>query len=376
MPVLLFIDNTARHFLTHRTLLARAARSAGYQVHVALPETDDLTEVSRLGFPIHPYALTRKGTNPFVEIRSIKSLRRVLDFVRPDLVHNLTLKPVIYGTLAAMGSAHISVVNAVTGLGYLFTDGSAFARLLQTGFRVLGRIPFRHPKVWFIFQNHHDQKTFQESGLISGERSIVIGGSGVEVPPLVGPQVPRVPAVLLAARMLWQKGVGDYVAAAKRLKEEKIEARFLLAGDSDPGNPSSIPVEQLESWHKGGHVEWLGWRKDMGSLLNEVDIACLPTGYGEGIPRSLLEAAAHGKPIVTTDIPGCRDLVVDRESGFLIRPGDQGALVDSLRVLLRDPSLRASMGAKSRERVIDRFSDVKVNQLTLGVYQSAMRRPG
>jgi glycosyltransferase involved in cell wall biosynthesis len=216
-------------------------------------------------------------------------------------------------------------------------------------------------------------ETLSKDGTVNRERAVLIRGSGVHVPEYRAPDCATdTPSVLLASRMLWHKGIGAFVEAARKLKEEGVKARFILAGDSDPGNPSSIPAGQLKEWHDEGVIEWIGWQKDMDALLSRVDIACLPSTYREGIPRSLLEAAAFGRPIVTTDIPGCRDLVVDQETGFLVQPGDGHALSDALRKLISDSGLRVRMGANARSRVVDQFSEEHVIRKTLEVYEQAL----
>jgi glycosyltransferase involved in cell wall biosynthesis len=373
MSILLYTDNTARHFVTHRLSLAKFARAAGFEIHVAVPDEVETKVIREAGFEVHTIPISRSGINPVEEKKTISAIREVCSRIRPSLIHNITLKPVVYGSMASQSFPGSRVVNAVTGLGYVFTERSLRTSVLRFVIRMIARKAFLRSGVWFIFQNGEDLGTFIEDGLVSKEQAVIIGGSGVPIPEHIETEAPsEVPTILLAARMLWHKGIKEFVEAAKSLKASGDKARFILAGASDPGNPASISSDQLEAWNREGNVQWLGWQEDMQSLLRGTDVACLPSIYREGIPRSLLEAGAIGKPIVTTNIPGCRELVRDGETGFLVPPGDHEALVSALRKLIRDSALRRKMGANGRQRIIAEYSEGSVNRRTVDLYFRAL----
>jgi glycosyltransferase involved in cell wall biosynthesis len=375
--VLLFVDNDFGTFQWHRMALARAARDVGFEVHVATPADSETASLAKEGFIFHPIPLTRRGINPFREVLTVLALYRLYRRLKPDLIHHLRLKPVLYGTLAARLAGRLAVANSLTGLGYVFvaTDGMAavLRRITELGLRVA----LRHRNSTVIFENPDDRRTFVDSGLVSERRTTVVAGSGVDVDFFQEtPFASGTPLVILASRMLWDKGVGEFVEAARLLTARGIGARFALVGDTDAGNPSAVSREQLQKWHDEGVIEWWGWRKDIQDVLGQSDVVCLPSSYGEGIPRILIEAASCGRPLVATDAPGCREIVRDGVNGILVPVKDAKSLANALHKLLIDEDLRMRMGANGRKLVLSGFSLKQVLVSNLAVYEDLLSSTG
>jgi len=363
---LLFVVTEDWYFVSHRLPLAVAARAAGFDVVVATREGRHGDAIRDAGIRLIPFTLSRRGGNP---LREVVALWRLYRHERPDLVHHVALKPVMLGALAAW-LAHVPAqVNAVAGLGWLFTSTSGIVRLVRPGVRwMLARL-LRRSNSLTIVQNPEDKSLLERSG-VSAASMRLIRGAGVDVKvfhPVMPPPGPV--CIVLVARMLWDKGVGEFVEAARRLSESGVHARFVLVGDPDPANPASVPESTLRNWSGKHGVEWWGRQEDMPAVLQAAHIACLPSTYGEGLPKSLLEAAACGLPIVTTDAPGCREVVRDGVNGLLVPIRDPVALASALRKLIEDAVLRRSMGKQSRGRAETEFGQDAIIQQTLAVYR-------
>lgn len=370
---LLFVVNDAAYFLSHRLPVAQAAQEVGFDIHVAAPEGPTTSAIVDEGFTYHPVPLTRKGVNPWQELGSIVALVRLYRKLQPDIVHHVTIKPVLYGGIAARLAQVPAVVNAVTGLGYVFIARGFKASLLRSAVKLGYKVALGHRNQRVIFQNPDDSALFLDAGIVAVRDTVLIKGSGVDTSiftPL--PEVRGMPFVVLASRMLWDKGVGEFVEAARMLRAKGVHARFALVGDTDPGNPAAVPVTQLETWKKTGNVEWYGKRDDMLAIFSKAHVVCLPS-YREGLPRVLIEAAACGRVIVATDTPGCREIVRHRENGLLVPVRNSKALADALQKLIDDPELRARMGARGREIAVAEFAQDRVVTETLAVYQELLR---
>ncbi|MFZ5575202.1 MAG: glycosyltransferase family 4 protein [Pseudomonadota bacterium] len=368
MPKLLFVVTEDWYFVSHRLPLAVAAQAAGFDVAVATRAGRHAEIIRSAGIRLVPFALSRRGGNPFAEVIALWRLYR---HEKPDLVHHVALKPVMYGALAAWLARVPAQVNAVAGLGWLFTSSSGVVRLVRPVLRgMLGRLLDR-PHSLTIVQNPEDQALLERSG-VSASRLRLIRGAGVDLQ-VFHPAIPPGGAVciVLVARMLWDKGVGEFVEAARRLTGAGVNARFVLVGDPDPANPASVPESTLRRWHGQHGVEWWGRREDMPAVLQAAHIACLPS-YREGLPKSLLEAAACGLPIVTTDAPGCREVVRDGVNGLLVPVRDAAALAAALKRLIEDAELRRRMGEASRVRAGEEFSQARVIEATLAVYREVL----
>ncbi|OPY07490.1 MAG: N,N'-diacetylbacillosaminyl-diphospho-undecaprenol alpha-1,3-N-acetylgalactosaminyltransferase [Syntrophaceae bacterium PtaB.Bin095] len=329
--------------------------------------------IRRAGIRLIPFDLSRKGMNPASELAVLARLVALYRKEKPDIVHQVAMKPVLYGSLAARLSGVSRVVNALAGLGYIFTSDQPKARFLRPviGSAFRGLLNSRRSRL--ILQNQDDRAKFIRKRFISEKRIRLIRGSGVDTAVFVPtPEPPGVPVVILPSRMLWDKGVREFVDAAGQLKKRGISARFVLVGDADPHNPSAIPTEQLTAWHAEGAVEWWGRRDDMPAVFEQSHIVCLPS-YREGLPKVLLEAASCGRPIVTTDTPGCRDVVRQGENGLLVPVRGTAELADALQLLIEQPELRKKMGCKGREIVVSEFALEKVVAKTMNIYRELLK---
>jgi glycosyltransferase involved in cell wall biosynthesis len=357
------------YFVSHRLPLAIAAQNAGYDVAVVTRVRSSGDIIRRSGLRLIPFENVRSGLNPFSEIRTLVRLVLLYRRERPDIVHHVAMKPVLYGSIAARVAATPTVINALAGMGWLFTSGHGVATLLKPAVRAtLARLLSRGT---VIVQNQDDQRLLAQMGVpVSHIRRIA--GSGVDLQ-LFHPSDPPQgsPVVVLPARLLWDKGVGEFVAAARLLRARGVSARFVLAGEPDPFNPASIPSSDVSRWVGEGVITHLGWVEDMPNVLAGCHIVCLPS-YREGLPKALIEAAAAGKPIVTTDVPGCREVVTHGENGLLVPPRDAEALAEALAELIGDPTLRKRMGERGRRRAEQEFGIVSVVQHTLALYAEAV----
>lgn len=353
------------HWLPHVT----AARDAGYDVYVVTRVRQHRSIIEARGVHVIPLELSRRGRNPIRELRVIADLIKIYRGIRPDLVKHVAMKPVVYGTIAAWFSRPGAIVNYMAGLGWLFTANSFKARLLRPAVRaVLARLLARGH---VIVENPDDYAQMMSLGLPAA-RLRLIRGAGVDLQAFSpAAEGDGTPLVVLPARMLWTKGVGEFVTAAKRLRAEGVAARFVLVGDPDPDNPASVPIDQLENWRQDGTVEWWGRRDDIPQVLAMSYIVCLPS-YREGLPKALLEAAAAGKPIITTDTPGCREVVRHGDNGLLVPARDAFALAEALKTLIKDRSRRELMGRRGREIAETEFSSEKITSETLSVYDAVL----
>jgi glycosyltransferase involved in cell wall biosynthesis len=371
-PRLLYLITEDWYFWSHRLDLARAASQAGFDVSIATRVTDHAERIVRDGFRLFPIRLFRRGRNPLAELASIVELVRLYRREQPAIVHHVALKPILYGSFAAWCSGVPVVVNAFAGLGYLFTDDNRRVRFLRFCLGRMLRTLLRLSRSVVVFQNHHDRDLLIKEQVVTLGQTRIIPGSGVDTtvfdlhpPPLEGP------IVMLASRMLWDKGVGDFVESVRRLKRQEVSARFVLVGRCDEHNPAAIALDQLQRWIDEGLVEWWGHREDMSATLALATVVILPS-YREGLPKVLLEAAACGKPIIATDVPGCREIVKHGVTGLLIPSRDPAALAAAIDSLLRDPLLRTTMGLAGREAVIRTFSVEKVTGQVIQLYRELL----
>jgi glycosyltransferase involved in cell wall biosynthesis len=367
---ILYVINGAAFFNTRLSNLARAAQGLGFKVHVATPESDDTALIAKMGFNFHPVPFTRSGVGLFSETRTLLRLAALYNRLKPDLVHHLTLKPVLYGGLAARWAGVPAVVSTFTGLGYVFSSNRLQARLLQQCLPPLLRPALNLPNTRVVFQNPEDRRLFLKKGLTKADRTALIHGTGVDTSEFVSlPEPEGRPLILFASRMLVEKGAAEFVRLAEELLAGGTQARFVMVGDTDPGNPSSIPRSRLRAWAARGGVEWWGRRTDIPAVLSQANLVCLPSYYGEGVPRILVEAAATARAVVTFDAPGCREIVSHQESGILVPLGDMGGFSEAVRTLLQDPGTRMEMGRKGRQLVEQRFTQQRIIDQNLALYQ-------
>lgn len=369
---LLYVVNDGSFFSSHRLPVALAARDAGFEVTIAAPETPEATAWRDLGLAHAVVPFRRGSQNPFRDVASVTALLRTLAAVQPDLIHNVTLKPILYGSYAARLRRIPAVVNAVSGLGYLFIRRGTVAETKRAVIGWAWREAFRHPNSWAIVQNPSDRALIEDTADVPSARVRLIPGSGVDVRAFTPTSEPAETAVLLPARMLGDKGVREFVGAARILRASRPRTRFVLAGGLDPANPTAIPFAEIERWQAEGAVEWLGHVSDMAPLFATATLVVLPS-YREGLPKSLIEAAAAGRPIVTTDVPGCRDVVRDGVNGRLVPPRETDSLARAISELLDDAAVRLTMGERGRARAVTEFALDRVVKATLEVYDDAAR---
>jgi glycosyltransferase involved in cell wall biosynthesis len=318
------------------------------------------------GIRLVPFGLARSYGNP---LREILALVRLYRRERPDIVHHVALKPIVYGAVAAWLARVPAQVNAVVGLGWLFTSTKGVMRLIRPAARWILASLLRMRGSLTIVQNPDDRALLVRSHLPES-RIRLIRGAGVDTTVFAPAPEPAGPVcIVLAARMLWDKGVGEFVEAARLIRQAGVQARFALVGDPDNDNPASVPEATLRGWHGQDGVEWWGRRDDMPSVYQAAHIACLPSYYREGLPKVLLEAAACGRPLVTTDAPGCREVVQDGDNGILVTPRDAQSLARAMRKLIEDEKLRHAMGKRGREIMLKDFSSEQVVRETLAIYR-------
>jgi glycosyltransferase involved in cell wall biosynthesis len=349
---ILYVVNDPGFFLSHRQVFADEASAAGFEVHVAGPDDYGWEDVVAAGFPYHHVDIFKWGRNPIQELRSIASLYYLYTQLKPDVVHHSTIKPVLYGGIAARIAKVPACVHTMSGLGHIFTSKRSRLRFLKPLVLRLFRASMSFSCCRLIVQNSDDQAVFIKSGCIPSQNIRVIKGSGIDLEkfqPSSEPAEGR-PLVILPARLLWDKGVAEFVDAARQLLDAGVPARFALVGKALPGNPSGISSKQLREWIRGGLIEWWGHQHSMASVYQRASIVCLPS-YREGLPKVLLEAAACGKPIVTTDTSGCREMVRHGYNGYLVPIRNVTTLAAALKTLLTDPELQETMGMASREHV-------------------------
>ena len=369
---ILYIVTEDWFFASHFLPRAQAAVQAGYKVSVATRIHAHGDVISGEGINLIPLPWKRRRSNPFREVKTLMLLIKTLRQNKSAIVHNFALKPIIYGTLSAKIAGARRIVNAPVGMGFVDGSDKFKARLLRKPVLALLAL-FLNPRgSRVIFENPDALETFCGTGLVRHADARLIRGAGVdlaEYAPAVGTPTNERITVILVARMLVEKGVLLFHEAALKLAgNSSPRLRFLLVGEPDEGNDHSVATETLREWHDRGDLEWLGRRTDVADLLRASDIFCLPTYYGEGLPKALLEAAAARLPIITTDSPGCREVVIDGVNGILIPPRDVTALVNAIQELAENRSLRQRYGERSLELAQTHFTVDTVNAATMDVY--------
>jgi len=369
MPKILILANTDWYIYNFRIALARFLRDAGYDVVLVSPPGEFVSLLEAEGFRWIRWNLSRKRTNPLEELSALFTLTAIFRKEKPDIVHHHTIKPVLYGTLAARWTRVPGIVQSITGRGYVFISSDMKARLLKWFVSIFYRSVLRFPNVSVIFENEFDRQYFIDSRFVSEAKTWLIEGVGADPDKFFPiPESTGTPLIVYSGRMLWDKGVGTLVEAARIIKA-RMDVRVVLVGIPDPGNDGSVDEATLKDWHAEGVVEWWGWRSDMSAVYQQAHIITLPTRYGEGVPVSLIEGAACGRPLVAGDIPGCHSIVHHGVNGYLVPPDDPNALAQALESLVVDPERRQTMGENGRKIVIEKFTHKKINQATFEVYQ-------
>ena len=366
----LFVVSEDWYFVSHRLPQARAVRDLGCRVIVAARMRAHVEVIRAEGFETVPIPMVRGSLNPFTDLRAAFALWRLIRRRRPAVVHCVALKPIIDAGVAALGVRGVAVVNAFTGMGAILGHGGQRRRLLHRGLAAVIRVLSRLNRAYAIVQNADDRDYLIAGGLAPASRMVLIPGSGVDVEAFQPAPEPAGPVTaMMVSRLLRNKGVYELVEAARLLHTRGVDLRIRIVGDRDPENPKSVDAAEVAVWQAAGDVEYLGRQDDVAALWAEAHIAVLPSYYGEGVPKSLLEAAAAGRPIVTTDMPGCRDLVPDGETGELVAPRDAAGLADALERLAAAPRTRRRMGERARALAVDRFAEERVIEQTQALYR-------
>jgi glycosyltransferase involved in cell wall biosynthesis len=363
---LLYLVSEDWYFLSHRLPMARAAKQAGYEVHVATRVADGAEQIQNEGFVLHPMDWRRGSTNPLHIATTVAEVRKLYRRLRPDIVHHVAFVPAIIGSIAALGLP-IARLNAIAGLGFVFTSNTTKARLLRPFVRRLLSFLFARARTLVLVQNPDDKALMMQLGL--AENSItLIRGSGVDVDqltPLPEPQAPF--TVGFVGRLLYDKGVETLVLAQEILVKRGVQVRCLLAGTPDASNPATVPEKTLARWREHENLSLMGYVDDIRKVWAQSHVAALPSRR-EGLPKSLLEAAACGRPLIATDVPGCREIVRPEVTGLLVAPDNPAALADAMERLMKDRSFRLRLGAAARQIVVAEFSSASVGAQIVKLY--------
>ena len=366
---LFFIVSEDKSFLTHRLPLAISAIDAGYHVTLVSNFSKLKSKIKNTGINVININFVRSSKHPLKDLKNVFKLIFILRKEKPDIIHNVALKTILIGSIAGLFSKKMIIINAFTGLGYVFSSNQFHAKLIRFFIKPIFKLLFKRSNYWTIFQNPDDMNLFERLGIINLNRSALIRGSGVEIDKFIqSDDLNKIPVVMLASRMLWDKGVGEFVEVAKRANKNKINAEFVLVGGVDNDNPMSIPLSALKEWVSNGDVKWEGHSDNMPDMLASASIVCLPS-YREGLPKVLLEAAAIGRPLIASNGPGCREIVRDKYNGLLVRTRDIDSLYDAVLMLVNDHEMRKIMGRNSRKLVETELSTTVINAQTTKLYR-------
>lgn len=371
---LLFIVNVDWFFLSHRLPIAIEAINQGYEVHIATTISNELDSLKKNGLIVHPINLNRSRTGLLSVISEFKEILDIIRLIAPNIVHLVTIKPVLLGGIASRILNVPAVVYAVSGLGYVFLKKGVIAFIIRKIIIYLYQLSFRHKNKCVIFQNDSDQSTLTKLSLLSSNEVELINGSGVDLSVFTQQSFDSgVPVIILAARLLKDKGVKEFVEAAKLVNINNNRARFALVGEPDFDNPASIQRYELENWKNERIIELWGHREDMEKVIPLSTIVVLPS-YREGFPKILIEAAACGRPVVTTDVPGCRDAIEKDITGIIVPVRDYIELAKKISFLLDNPTISRKMGNAGRLRAEEFFDINKVVEKHMKIYEDLLNR--
>jgi glycosyltransferase involved in cell wall biosynthesis len=369
---ILILVNTLSFLISHRIDVIEAAKDNGYKVIVAYGELGNTKTsiLSKYGVDYLQVPLKRRSINPFKEIWSFFSICRIFYKHKPDIVHLITIKAYLYGGIAARLMRVPGVVSAIAGLGIFFNKNNWLNFFFQKIVYLIFYLAFRHPNQKVIVQNLEDKKTLIKFISLNSKKILLFRGSGVNLSKFTNLKEKNdAITICCASRLLHEKGIFDFVSAAKIIKKKNINAKFLLAGDLDPDNPTSLNNQDLQNIIEEKVVEVLGYQKDIPALYARSHIICLPSFYGEGLPKALIEAAAASRAVVTTDVPGCRDAIILNKTGLLVPAKDPQKLADALQWLIENPKKRYEMGKAGRKFAEKEFPIEKIVQNHLNIYQ-------
>ena len=373
---ILFLVNDLSFFISHRLQIAESVIALGYSVFVGYGELGSckISFLKNRNIEAMYIPIDRAGMNPFKEIGSLFLILRLFLKIKPDIVHLVTIKPYLYGGIIARIAGVKCVVSSVSGLGTLFIEEKFNIKLLRTLLYPIYKYAFNHPNQMVIFQNKDDLNKFTNKKILKSSKSIIINGSGVELQNFSNFEEPLgTPIVCFAARLIKDKGVFEYIAAARLIKKRGIEAKFLLAGDLDTKNPTGLNLKELQQIKNEELIEVLGYQNEISVLYANSNIICLPS-YREGLPKSLIEAAAASRAVVTTDVPGCRDAIIPNKTGILVPVKDVDKLAEAIIWLIQNPSKRVKMGKAGRKLAEEKFQIKKVIENHLSIYSDLLEK--
>lgn len=368
--ILIFVNNL-RFFLSHRLAIAEALLGKGFDIFIGYGElcSTDPKLLEKKGFKVELIPMKSGSINLLEELKTFFFIWRFLIKIKPDIVHLVTIKPYLYGGIASRLVGIKCLVSAVSGLGTLFIHNDLKSRFLRLLLHPIYRLAFGHPNQKVIIQNNDDKKLLFNWGVLHSNKAVLIKGSGVNLENFPNVDEPNgVPLVCFAGRLLKDKGVYDFISAAKLLKERGVRAQFCLIGDLDLNNPSGLNLKDLKMIKQQGHVKVLGYHKNIPFLYSKSNIICLPS-YREGLPKALIEAAAASRAVVTTDVPGCRDAIIPNVTGLLVPVKNPQKLANALQWLIENPKKRIEMGKAGRKFAENEFGIEKVVQTHLEIYQ-------
>ena len=367
---ILYVVNEPWFFLSHRLPIALAAKEQGDIIHVATRGGESVKDIIAKGFVHHEISISRNGSSILNELGSLLEIWKLLIEIKPDVVHLVTIKPVLYGGIAARFAPVKNVVAAVSGLGTLFLSEGIKAESKRKVGTLLYRLALNSKKTTVIFQNPDDKQLLVDLKAVKPEQTVLIRGSGIDLSEFyfLPENLDSKPVVTFAARLLFDKGLGEYVDAIKLLNKKGIEASYQIVGDLDLGNSTSATAKNLEQWQFIDNLTIKGYQKDIAAVFRESNLVVLPS-YREGLPKVLIEAAACGRAVITTDVPGCRDAIEDNVTGLLVAAKNSKELACAIEKLVNDSELRVEMGTAGRQLAEECFSIKQVIEQHLSIYQ-------
>lgn len=369
---LLYVVTEDWYFISHRLPMARAARDAGFDVHVATRVAHDGAAIVAEGFTLHAIPFARGTLSPVAALRTIFALRVLHNAVAPDICHHVALQSSVFGSLAALGK-RVVLINALTGFGYTFIAKDLKGRILRFLASIAMRILFGHKNSFVLVQNPDDRETLLAIGVPTDHIALILG-SGVDTAALrPSPEPAGAPTAAYVGRLLDSKGVRALVDAHRLLRQRGLNIQLLLAGTPDPANPESISEEEIAAWKQEPGIVLLGYVEPISKVWAQAHIAVLPSRR-EGLPKALLEAAASGRPMVGTDVPGCREVVLPGQTGLLVPVDDANAIANALAKLASSPDLRMRYGAAARDLAVERFSADSIGKQTVALYKRLLAR--
>ena len=367
---ILFVVNRPEFLISHRLDICAKAVKVGYDVHIICPNRASTVELEALGFKVHILEFFADRANPFIGIFTIWNLIKFFKKINPDLVHLIAIKPYLFGGIAARVCRVPAVVSSVAGLGTLFSSESRSLKLRRALVSPLMKIALNNSNQKIIVQNNSDKDLLLRCGVKDDGRFDLIPGSGIKLRSCPNTdEPPGDPVVVMASRLLVDKGVREFVGASKLLKSRNVRATFVLVGGPDELNRGSIKRDELIEWTRLGLVDWLGVREDVLDIFSRSNIVVLPSFYGEGLPKVLIEAAACRRVVVTTDHPGCRDAIMPDVTGLLVPVRNSIALADALELLISQPEMRYHMGLAGRAMAEKRFDIDQVVERHMSIYE-------